>query len=454
MQISIQAELSNMELPDKRLNRRARLIAEGMERRIDESLPANCPDWCEVVGAYRFFGNERVDAGKLLEPHMERTVERSSGCAAVRCVEDTTIFDFGRHPETEGLGPINKDYQNGFLCHTMMAYDSLGRCLGLLGQESWVRTDGLGKRAEAKTKLIEEKESFRWLRGYRRVEELAARHPDRRWIYVADREADIYDLLYEHKNADYVIRSRFDRRTDEGRKMLEQVGECESLGQWKIDAPAGSARADKRITVSVKAKQLRLVAPWKPSRKERKKLFPSPCRASVVLVEEVDPPAGEEPVRWVLLTSLPAESFEQAREIVGHYCCRWQIEIFFRTLKSGCRYESLQLKSFAKLQRALSLYSLVAWRIVALVQLAKARPQACCEQAMLAEEWRAIHLLHGETPPSDPPPLGQTFVLLARLGGYLNRKKDPPPGPEVIWRALKQIAPVALLLKKQMIKCV
>ena len=450
MQISISHELEHLNLPDQRLNRRAQLIAESIDKGVNESLPTACPDWSELIGAYRFFGNERVNTEDLRKPHVDRTIERTKGCAIVRCIEDTTVFDFGRHQSTQGLGPITKDYQHGFLSHMMIACDGRDRCLGLLRQESWARTEGLGKRAQRKSKPIEDKESFRWLEGYRRVEELAQRYPDRQWVYVADREADIYELYYESKDAHYVIRSRTDRNAVEGGTMLAKVSECESLGQWEIDAPARLKRAGRKITVSAKAHRLLLNAPWRPSSQR----FTHPSEATVVLVEEVDPPENTEPVCWVLLTSLPVENVEQAREVVGHYQCRWQIEIFFRTLKSGCNYEKLQLQSFDKLRLALVIYSLIAWRIVALTQAAKVKPDASCEEVLVTEEWHAIHMLQGKPLTKQAPKIGEAVIELARLGGYLNRKNDPPPGPTAIWRGLRLISPVVLLLKEGKIKCV
>jgi hypothetical protein len=457
MEISMAHELTHLKLPDARLNRRARLIAERMQQQLSESLPGLCPDWSELIGAYRFFDNDRVDAGDLLQPHRERTLERARQCAVVRCVEDTTIFDFGKHPSTSGLGPISADYQNGFLCHSMMAYDGSERCLGMLRQQCWARSDGLGKRKERKRKSIEEKETFRWLEGLRYVEELARQDPGRLWLYIADREADIYELFYEREHADFVIRVQTDRRTTQdsgGEKMLTKVGATGELGRWQIEVPPRLKRATKKITVSVKACEMALDAPWRPSRVQRKRLFTHPVKATLVLVEEIDPPEGEKPVCWILLTSLAVADFAQAREVVEHYRCRWQIEIFFRTLKSGCGYESLQLRSFARLKRALAIYSLVAWRIVALCQQAKSDPQASSAQVLCAEELQAIFLLRRKQAPQAEVKLGEALTELAKLGGYLNRKGDAPPGPTAIWRGLRQIGPVALLLKLGVIRSV
>ena len=161
---------------------------------------------------------------------------------------------------------------------------------------------------------------------------------------------------------------------------------------------------------------------------------------TVILAREEAPPAGEKPVEWLLLTNEPVTTLDDAVLRIGWYRRRWLAEIFFRILKSGCRVEALQLATVERLERALVIYLVIAWRILYLITLGRDGPDLPCEVAFTAEEWRAAWLMaKRQPPPAAPPTLGEMMRLVAGFGGFLGRKGDGHPGPKALWEGLMKL---------------
>jgi hypothetical protein len=189
--------------------------------------------------------------------------------------------------------------------------------------------------------------------------------------------------------------------------------------------------------VQVRAAALTLRPPWRPDRS-----LP-PVQVNVVLVSEPNPPAGEEPVEWMLLTTLPIDTPERVRTVVEHYCVRWNIEILFRTLKSGCRVEQRRFEHVDRLLPAIAMYLIVAWRTMLAVRLGRECPDADCEVLFEPSEWRAVwSAVTGQTPPGKPPTLATIVRMVAGLGGYVSRP-DSEPGPQTVWIGLQRMRDLA-----------
>ena len=169
---------------------------------------------------------------------------------------------------------------------------------------------------------------------------------------------------------------------------------------------------------------------------------------TAILAWEETPPEGVEPIEWLLLTNLEIPSAQDAREKVQWYVCRWQIEVYFRILKSGCRVEELQLQERDRLEVALALYMIIAWRVLYLIMLGRTLPEISCEAVLAPEEWKAVYLVtQKKKPPSQPPALQEMLVLIATLGGFLARKGDGPPGPKALWIGLQRTHDFVLALQ-------
>jgi hypothetical protein len=153
----------------------------------------------------------------------------------------------------------------------------------------------------------------------------------------------------------------------------------------------------------------------------------------------LDPPAGTEPIEWLLLTSLPVDTPEQALELLQSYLCRWQVEICFRILKSGCKVEELQLEKLSRLEPALAFYMIIAWRVLYLTMLGRESPELPCDVAFAEEEWQPVYVVaKRKPPPEQPPSLDQMVRMIAGFGGFLTRKGDGFPGPQTIWIGLQR----------------
>lgn len=171
---------------------------------------------------------------------------------------------------------------------------------------------------------------------------------------------------------------------------------------------------------------------------------------NAVLAREETPPAGKEPLEWLLLTSLPVVSFEQATTVVAWYAVRWCIEVYFHVLKSGCQIKRLHLETEERLLPCLALYMVIAWRVLFSLMLARTAPDMDCEIVFDPREWRAAYIVVKRCPPPlTPPGLNEVIRLVASLGGYLGRKHDGPPGAKAMWIGLQRLRDFVIALEAQ-----
>lgn len=343
--------------------------------------------------------------------------------------------------------PLLNETQRGLYLHPTLAVTPERLCLGVLDALIWARSDeGYGKRGERKQKAIEEKESVRWIDGYRGVCELADTLPETQCVYMADRESDIYELFGEgdgqgHR-ADWLLRARHDRRVLDQACLSEALAQAPVMGEIEFDLPASHKRAKKHVTQTLKATRVELQPP------QRYGHSLDSVEVTVVLAQETRPPKGEEPVTWILLTNLPVTTVDQAIEKIGWYLCRWQIEIYFKILKSGCKLEKLQLEHIERLRPALALYMIVAWRVLYLTVMGRECPELPCDVVFETSEWQAVYLVATKTrPPAKPPTLNTIVRMVAGFGGFLARKHDGEPGPQSMWIGLQRTRDFVLTLE-------
>ena len=169
-----------------------------------------------------------------------------------------------------------------------------------------------------------------------------------------------------------------------------------------------------------------------------------PMPVSAVHVVETSPPEGEKAVEWLLLTSLEVNDIDAAVEVVGFYLRRWRVEELFRVLKSGCRAEHLAFHTADRLQRAIAINTVIAWRLMAMTLLGRDMPECDAELMFTDIELRFLRDYADDIGRSPPPNLGAAVLLVAILGGYQNRKHDPPPGNQLMWRGYERISTATL----------
>lgn len=461
MQDWIINETRGVDFGDERLDSRFRLLLDRLADKPSLSIPAACNGQAEVAAAYRFLDNERVTAERVLHPHVDATRERVRAQRVVLVAQDTTELDLTRRQEKVG-GPLNENSRWGMFAHPQLALTPERLPLGLIGAKIWSRDAAAfaksaeEKRRERKAKPIEEKESFRWLEGYRQACALAEQSPGTRVVSLADSEGDIYECLLEATTregvrADWIIRGCQDRvLLEENRDLRQALLDTASLGSFTIEVSARhgaaettrkrkQARVDRQATVSVRSGSVTLRPPQRPGTKLL------PVKVNAVLVLEENPPEGEEPIEWLLLTSLPVATFAEAQTVIAYYCCRWEIEIYFRVLKGGCRVEDLQLETAERFEACLAMYMIVAWRVLHLLKLGRDCPEMGCDAVLSEAEWKSVYQIVTKRPaPKQPPPLGEMIRLIAQLGGYTDRKHDGPPGPKTLWIGMQRMRDFAL----------
>ncbi len=412
-------EFKTLDLGDGRLNARAVLLAERLASKPTESIPNACQGWAETQGAYRFLSNARTDWQALLEPHWACSEERMSGHGVVLNIQDTTELDFNGRAAT-GLGPLSYEAQRGMYLHPTYAVSTAREPLGVLDAWMWARE---AKQADGTRAGV--LESTRWIEGYERVAERAMALPQVRQVVVADREADIVALLCRAKElqhaADYVIRCQHDRVLPQGGKLWGQVAQAPVLGRVVFELPAGRGRLARTITQSLRAQVVEL-ADGRGGR----------LQVTCVLAQEIDPPAGAKPVVWRLLSNRTVHTLDQAVELVDWYRARWEIELFFLILKEGCRVEALQLGHVERIEVALALYMVVAWRINRLMRLGRGLPELPADLLFETEEWQAAFVLNKKKPPKIVPPLNTVVRLIAQLGGFLAQGRRRAGGQDAV----------------------
>ena len=462
-------ELQGVDLRDKRLEKRMVSLLETLSKSSTASIPAGCDDRAEMVAAYRFFDNPKVEFGNVLAPHIEASYRRVAAQPVALLVQDTTELDLTRPgQQMDGAGPLHNGDRCGALLHLLHAFTPDGIPLGTVSAQAWTRetppvprgqrTAG-DKRVACARKPIEQKESFRWLETARHCQEIQEHLPATQLILLADRESDISEVLAEcsrQQTFDWIIRGGSDRvlkkesideasvrvkerlaqQTEQYRLTL-RIRARRSWGSQTIKQRPGKADRDAReVTVSVHCGQVTLNDP-RPRHEDG-------ITVNAVLVHEPEPPEQEQPIEWLLLTSLPIETREHVAAVVAHYEQRWTIELLFKVLKSGCRIESRRFEHIDRFLPALGLYLIIAWRSFYICRISRTHAEQSCETVYTRAEWQSVWMVvTKKKPPKRPPELLEMTKLMAGLGGYVNRKNTGPPGPQSVWLGLQRMHDLA-----------
>ena len=305
--------------------------------------------------------------------------------------------------------------------------------LGVIDTWQWAR-EFRHEDGERNSEIIE---SQRWIDGYERVAETAASLPDTRCVYLADREADIVGLMYRAAEldhpADWLIRSKHNRVLPDGAKLWPTVRQEKALGevQFELRARRGVKARSVRQTVHVKTLEI-------PNGKKGKNK--GTLSITCLVASEVGTPKGKKSVEWPLVTNRPVSTLTDAVQLIDWYRARWEIEMFFDILKNACKVEKLQLSTLDRLQTAIALFLVVAWRINRLMRLGRECPDMEASLVFEREEWVAAYVLNKMKPPESTPTINEVVRLIAKLGGFLGRKSDGEPGVKTLWRGLEQIA--------------
>ena len=425
---------------DERLKQRLFTLAADFYAQPGELVPqASNGSEAKTKAAYRFFKNSNVDMQTLIRPHIESTIERLRSHPVILAVQDTTTLNYTAHPP-EGVGPINtsKDRAVGLLLHDTMAFTLEGTPLGLLNVHCWARDpEEAGKKYHRKELSIEEKESFKWLVSYRAVAEAQKLCPETMLVSVGDREADIYELfseaLQDPRNPRLLVRAeRTRQRKVEQEGLWPRMSGEPVAGGLKVRVPRRGSRPARTARLQVRLAQVVLRPP-------KKSPLP-PLSVWAVYAREVGYSTKvKEPIDWMLLTTVKTESFEDACERLTWYSRRWGIEVYHRTVKSGCRIQDRRLDDVDSLEACLAIDLVVAWRVYWLTMTGRERPETPCDQILSKEEWRVLSVWATGKVADIAPSAQQAARWIGKLGGWLARGKEDNPGTTCMCRGLVRL---------------
>lgn len=453
-------EFSGVNLGDKRLNKRFMKLADEFSKHPEFSINQASNDWHAAKAAYRFFQNDNFSESDLLIPHLKNSAERCKQYDYVLIAQDTSVIGFSHHPKTKGLGSIGGhsnpvDKVHGFYMHSALAMTTEGMPLGLLSNNMWSRTTVKGRENKIRTDHLihtENKESYKWISSLEASVE--ALNAEVKAITICDRECDIFDFYLSaiDLQTDVIVRSKEDRAVGTRQMPINLKEKLNKTVPYHprviIKVPIekegnkDNSKATKYRDAELELKAIPVTL--SPSRKQAQ-VVKERIDLYAVEAKEVNPPSGFEKAHWTLLTTIPIETFEEARLIVKYYSMRWKIENYFKILKSGCTIEKCRLGEGSRLKKYVMLFSVIAWRIFWMTFIKRVSPEASCEEALTTNEWKSLfnYYNRGIDLPEEAPSISEAFVWLARLGGFLARKSDGEPGPTYLWRGWSRLQDMA-----------
>lgn len=437
-----EVEFGNCALGDARLKQRLLHLARDFYARPTAQLPQACGSRARTKAAYRFLEHSETTMQTLLHSHYRATEARISQESVVLAVQDTTSLNYTAHFATEGLGPIGStaDGPQGLHLHSTLAFTTQGTPLGFVDVQCWARdAQAFGKKARRHQLPIEHKESYKWLKSYQATAQLQARCAHTQIISVGDRESDIYELfaqaVAQPRGPKLLIRAEHNRKLhDEQARLWPTVQAQPISGIQILQVPRQGNRVARQAHLAIRFAAVSLAAPIGHKGQAAIAVW-------AVLAQEQDAPAGVKPLEWLLLTTVPVQSVEQAVEKLQWYARRWGIEVLHRTLKSGCRIQQRQLGQADRLEACLAIDLVVAWRIFHLTKLGRDVPQAPCTVYFEEAQWKALMVFttKNPVPPTTPPTLRDAIHRVAGLGGFLGRKGDGEPGTQTLWLGLQRL---------------
>jgi hypothetical protein len=396
----------------------------------------------ELEGAYRLLRNEAVEAEAITAAGCGATAKTLATAATVLAIEDTTALSY-RHQVAEQLGDLGgaaNSTNRGYFVHSCLAVDGdSGRTLGLLDQRYWMRqTSQRGQRHKRKQRAYQDKESFKWEQTADRIRSLLTDDVMARVIAVCDREADVYEFLH-HKLAHgerFVVRASRDRVLEvqssnpAARHLFAAMAQAPTYGSILVDVEQKGGRPARVAAVTLRAMRMTF------HRTRALGGLPKNLDVNVVLACEEQPPKGEDPLTWVLLTTEPIEDLAQVLRVVGYYRLRWRIEEFHKAWKSGAGVEERRLQSPGNLHRLAAILAFVAVRLLQLREYSADSSDTPCSELLPALHWKLLWMSverKNRKPPTAAPTVKWAFQALGRLGGWKDTKRTGRVGWEAIW---------------------
>jgi hypothetical protein len=449
-------ELAGCSFADERLNKRLRKLVAQIGSAMGQSIPLVCQDWANTKAAYRFFSNDRVSEADILAGHFQSTRDRTRATdGPVLVLHDTTEFTYQRE-NTDAIG-VTKSINSGrdkagrlrshtvcgILMHSSLAVTTEGLPLGLTAVKFWTRkkfkgTAALKKKINPTRVPIEKKESIRWLENVQQSTELLG--DPGRCVHIGDRESDIFELFCAAQEAGthFLIRTCVDRLAGDGdHTIADEMEEVAVKGLHRINVRDSNGDPDEAV-LEIRYRKIRVLPPIGKQKRY------AALTLTVIHAEERGTPKNRKKIDWKLITDLPVGSRMGAIEKLEWYALRWKIEVFHKILKSGCKAEESKLRTAQRLANLVSVFCILSWRVFWMTMLNRSAPDALPTLALTVTEIAVLDRLVNDKLQARRKTLSHYLTKIARLGGYLARANDPPPGNTVMWRGLSRLTDIAL----------
>jgi Transposase DNA-binding/Transposase DDE domain len=454
----LEDELEECRFADLRLGKRFRSLLERFSQATGETIPMACQDWASTKAAYRFFSNERVSEREILSGHFQATRDRFRATEGwVLVLHDTTEFSFQREEPSaigmtykvnSGKDPAGRPRMHtvcGLLMHSSLVVTTEGLPLGLGAVKFWTRkkfkgTNALKKKINPTRVPIEEKESIRWLENLKQATALL--NEPERCVHIGDRESDIYELfcVAQEAKTHFLVRTCVDRLAEDGTRTISQeMGKAPLKGLHRIDVRDKQGNHSE-ATVEIRYRRLRILPPI-----GKQKRYPE-LTLTVIYAQELGTPKNREPIDWKLLTNLPVGSRAEAIQKLAWYASRWKVETYHKILKSGCKAEASRLRTADRLVNLIAVFCILSWRLFWMTMLNRSESGMPAGHVFSETERQLLDHLVPDHPVDRAARRSLSFYItkLARLGGYLARAGDPPPGNMVMWRGLSRLTDIEL----------
>lgn len=418
-------------LKDIRRTGRAVQVGSLMAKNPSGSLPDQMHTWKGTIALYRLLSEDDVTFEALMQPHWDQTREQIEAQPVVLLVQDTTEVDLTQHPKTSGVGQIGNGRGRGLYLQTVLALvPETGEVLGCAMQEPFVRTPAPAGETRSKRRQRSERETDVWMRMVSRLGPFAT---TTLVVHVGDRGADLFPFFQvcQATHTHFLVRGFENRRLqpeeDAQAHLLDEVRSWPTIANRPLQVPASHGRTARSTVVQLAFGQLTVLPPRFETRygKESVKLW-------AVRVWEEHTPVGEEPLEWILLTSVPTLTLEQAWERVNWYEHRWVVEDYHQGLKTGCHLEQRQVQSVDRLKRLLGFLSPLAVRLLQVRDVARREPERPAREVLDAD---VLAIVSAQTCQSPTTMTTHAFwKAVAQMGGYLARRGDGPPGWKTLWK--------------------
>lgn len=435
----IENQFSECDLGDKRRTKRLEQVASHMLASPESSLPGQNPVWGDLKAAYRLFDNSLVTFDAVAEQHWKQT--RQSKPGRYLLISDTTDINRYSHKATTGLGILGDGVGRGMQLHNCLMYDCNNRLIhGTAGALLYYRRRS-PKNEKRMQRLARERESSVW---GNLVDKVGAPPEGCQWIHVFDRGGDDFEAMCHIRltGCDWVIRaSKLKRKvlTEAAKQtaLQEALHDARSLGTYDLNLRSRPGMAARTANMAISTLTVTFPRPTHHS-KWVKVCGIEKLTMNVVVVQEVAAPKGATPIRWVLLTSLPANSFDDAWQVISDYENRWLVEEYHKVIKTACRVEVHALRTSERLEPLIGLISVIGIRLFQLKLVGRSQPEAKAATHVPSSWIKCLTLARPKLRITGMT-VYEFFRELARLGGFLARTGDGEPGWQTVWRGYKKM---------------